>query len=291
MSVEHVEIVQSFGVLEAQSLVSCGEEQSLQAPDVRSALLALLAYAHEEGGLPTKAAWVLDRLVSEAITQRSSMQPVGGWPSLAALAAGSGWFCAHATRFEPAIALEDVQKLSNAQVRRTLCEAFTRALVPPVAAAALCIMIGLHPAWALFVCHRAYQRAGEEDEAAEHAHESARMFDPAVARVVESAVFAVMDVVIRVLRDLDPAQRYAVHDFAQLVAAACQVARQQIQLAADARGGLSLQPLLTMSAEPMHEAEQFVCRDLFGAVMVPAGIVQVVDKKTFCVFEDAFDWS
>lgn len=60
--------------------------------------------------------------------------------------------------FKPVILPTEIRALGESEMRAALLSAFTSRLTPPAAAASLCILIGLHPVWALFVSHQAHFR-------------------------------------------------------------------------------------------------------------------------------------
>lgn len=259
---------------------------------IQESVLQLLGHALNEGQFEAEGAWQLDTRVSRRLEKLHNTSPPGGWARLCALCCGCGILRPARAAFEPSLALKDVLALDDARLRRRLCEAFTQKLVPPASAAGLFMMLGIHPAWGLWVAHSVHNRGAHTGASGSCAGEpgwrDASIFEPHTAEVIERAIFAAIAVAISALRKLDPAQRYPIDAFAALTRAGCRFARAS----ADAQLGrtplLGLPPFLADLDSAIHPHNQdFAAADLIGSVLVPAGIIHTFEDGSFCVFEDS----
>src|SRR5690554_1753937 len=161
-------------------------------------VLQLLGLAHKEGEFQAEGAWQLDAQVSRRLEKLHDTSPPGGWARLCALCCGCGILRPARTAFEPSLAMDEALALDDAALRRRLCEAFTQKLVPPASAAGLFMMLGIHPAWGLWVAHsihnrRAHARASDAG-IGEPGWRDASIFEPHTAEVIERAIFAAIAV-------------------------------------------------------------------------------------------------
>jgi hypothetical protein len=268
-------------------------------------VIHLMAYAHEHGELGVECAWQLDSKVSRRLEKAHDVGPPGGWARLAGLACGCGMLRPARTAFEPNMDMAEAVSLDEADLRRLLCEAFTRKLVPPASAAGLFIMLGIHPAWGLWVAHvthnralaRDAERAGrpgpleyEPPPAIEPGWRDESIFEPHVAEVVNDAVFHSIAAIIATLRKLEPDARYPLDAFARLARNACHFARATAQAKLKESMTLGLAPFLPEFDQPLDQRTQdFAMLDLFDSVLIPAGVARRFDDGSFCVFAGALD--
>lgn len=255
-------------------------------------LRELLRYAHERGDLPTEGAWRLDARVCRVLERREAGAPLGGWARLAALSAGCGFFKAEASSFIPTAQPDALDAMDDAALSRLLMESFTRRLVPPASAAGLFILLGVHPAWALWVSHRAHFSAAADSSTASlntsPGWRDATIFEPQTARCLQDCVFSLVACLVATLRRLDPGARYPMDAFARLTQAACRFARDRAQKALDAQHPLGLAPFLdNADAQICQRSRDFCAMDLFDAVFIPAGAARRFDDGSFCPRPDA----
>jgi|SRR5690554_2495133 len=258
-------------------------------------VLQLLGLAHKEGEFQAEGAWQLDAQVSRRLEKLHDTSPPGGWARLCALCCGCGILRPARTAFEPSLAMDEALALDDAALRRRLCEAFTQKLVPPASAAGLFMMLGIHPAWGLWVAHSIHNRSiaprvadDSDPPAAEPGWRDASIFEAHTAEVIEQAVFCAIAVAISALRKLDPTQRYPIDAFANLTRAGCHFARASADAQLRDATLLGLPPFLQDLSTALHPHNQdFAAADLIGSVLVPAGIIQTFEDGSFSVLKDS----
>lgn len=274
-----------------RDLPSAPEFMPIQEP-----VLQLLSHAHRLGQFEAEGAWQLDARVSRRLEKLHNSSPPGGWARLCSLCCGCGILRPARDAFEPDMEVDDALVLDDAHLRRRLCEAFTRQLVPPASAAGLFIMLGIHPAWGLWVSHSVHNRACQEQGFAaadtppspKPGWRDASIFEPHAADIIEQAVFASIAVAIAALRKLDPAKRYPIDAFARLTRAGCRFARATADAQLRDATTMGLEPfLLNFDASPNSANQDFAAVDLIDSVLVPAGIVHTFEDGSFCVIKDS----
>lgn len=298
---------QMQGLNEYMNLLESGRALPAQlrersAPDLQASVGALIAHGMQAGMLATECAWQLAPRVSRQLEKAYPTTPPGGWARLASLAAGCGILRPRHEGFEPVMEVGQVTALDEAVLRRMLGEAFSCRLVPPASAAGLFIMLGVHPAWALWVSHDVHRRQmanlaratlgaagmGVDALGAAPGWRDTTIFEPHVGACVQEAIFLAIAVLVATLRNLDSTQAYSVDAFARLVRAACQfahsAARQRLKHAPP-RG---LAPFLNGDGDANDpRARDFAAIDLLDTVLLPAGIAQRFDDGSFRVFAHA----
>lgn len=261
---------------------------------IQESVLQLLGLALKEGKFEAQGAWQLDARVSRRLEKLHDTSPPGGWARLCALCCGCGVLRPARAAFEPGLQLQDVLALNDAQLRRRLCEAFTQKLAPPASAAGLFMMLGVHPAWGLWVAHSIHHRRADAGKgvgqpgAGQPGWRDASIFEPHTAHVIEQAIFSAIAVAISALRKLDPAQRYPIDAFAALTRAGCRFARASAEAQLRHTPPLGLPPFLAdldRATGPHHQ--DFAAADLISSVLVPAGVLHTFDDGSFCVIKDS----
>lgn len=270
-----------------------------QPTPIQEPVLQLLSHAHKHGHFEAEGAWQLDAQVSRRLEKQYNTSPPGGWARLCALCCGCGILRPARTTFEPNLKLDDACALDEPTLRRRLCEAFTRKLVPPASAAGLFIMLGIHPAWGLWVAHSIHNRTSSESSASSSAAPSpkpspkpgwrdASIFEAHTAEAIEQAVFTSIAVPIAALRKLDPTKRYPIDAFARLTRAGCRFARATADAQLRDAPIMGLQPFLQNLDTSLNAHNQdFAAADLLDSVLVPAGIAHTFEDGSFCVVEDS----
>ncbi|AWV87828.1 hypothetical protein [Bradymonas sediminis] len=264
------------------------------ATPIQDPVLQLLSHAHQQGHFEADGAWQLAARVSRRLEKLHNTSPPGGWARLCALCCGCGILRPERETFVPNLALDEALNLDDASLRRSLCEAFTRKLVPPASAAGLFIMLGIHPAWGLWVAHSIHNRNSQQENSATDIRSAkpgwrdTSIFEPHTAQAIEEAVFTAIAIPIAALRKLDPTKRYPIDAFARLTRAGCRFARASADAQLHDLTLLGLQPFLQNLNTPLGAHNQdFAAADLLDAVLVPAGIAQTFDDGTFCVHKDS----
>lgn len=297
------------GLSDYMNLMESGRElpaetRECSAPDLQECVVALLAQGLGAGGLATECAWQLDPQVSRQLEKAHPRTPPGGWARLAGLAAGAGILQPQRVGFEPVMQPAEALAQDGETLRRMLCEAFTCRLVPPASAAGLFIMLGVHPAWALWVSHTTHQRQmarlsgismgeapGADAEAAgKPGWRDTTIFEPHVGACVQEAVFMAIAVLVAALRNLESTRAYPLDAFARLVRAACQFAHSAARRRLNHAPLHGLAPFLSgFSVGDDQRMRDFAAIDLLEGVLIPAGIAQRFDDGSFRVFAGALE--
>lgn len=147
----------------------------------------------------TEKAWVLDRRDCRRLEQATNIVPPGGWGGLVQLAAG--------LMLEPT---RETFEQAEHPLDGHLIEAFTKYLVPPGAAAAFFLMLGMHPAWGLAIA----QDVQCGTHLSRHGSSFQRPFGEEATAAVRDVLFISMAGMLGWMRHLSPDRLVALADLA-----------------------------------------------------------------------------
>jgi hypothetical protein len=254
--------------------------------DCHQAVVDLLGHALTRKSLATEGVWRLHREEVWRLEQATGYRPPSGWKKLCALAAGCGVLTARSEDFVPAARLETIEDWGPARTRIELLEAFSQRLVPPAAAAALFLLLGIHPLWGLRLAHRVHRSGGPCS--------SADDIEAQLVDRVDEMVFGALSGIIATLRQLEPHRRYGVDALSSLVGQCCARARREAMTDAFIGGQTVFiddgEPRMWVSEkrDAQIRAQDFTTEGLIGSVFVPAAAMTRFDDGTFCVSDHGF---
>lgn len=232
----------------------------LESFAVKDHVHALLEHAHEQGELPTEAAWRLAPLEERKLVDRYGEIP-GTWSSLCGLAAGAGILQAKRHYFVPTMSLEELDAMSQQDLQVQLIEALTCRLVPPQVAASLFIALNIHPAWGLRLAY-GVQNTGEH-----RIEPMDTMFDADHVEMLAGVVFGLIETIWGIIDGLVAERSYSRRAFGAAIAAAVEEARQE---APGVQTGVSM----FLETGLRHTTVvDVLATELVDDVLIPAGVV------------------
>lgn len=247
----------------------------------RRAVIDLMTFADAAGRLNNSGPWRLAPGESRSLEESLGYAPVGGWATLVALVAGTGAMAATHHGFYPKQTVRAWQDKSDLDIRTDLAEAYTRCLVPPMAAAGLFVSLRIHPLWGLRVA-KAQGGAGEDffDE------DDSGAFDPEDLRIAEVATFGAIAGLMSGLAALPAGLAFPMDAVGAFLGACVRTARE---LAFDAwePGRSGFEVFLGPESSSMSSARGLdaTADDIFDEVLVPAGLVRRLEDGRFTVHE------
>ena len=246
-----------------EHLLESGRKAALPArASTGRALREVLAAPELHDGLFVSAPWQLSAEAALALEDRLDYAPTCGWRHLIGLAAGTGLIRAEYDLF---LRNEDYEEILDArndmELQQLLYNAFSSKLVPPQAAAALYVTLGVHPIWGL---HLARARG-------------VSMAPIGVANVdgIETAakfVFGTIAGFSTALRQCDPEMRYPTDSLVEVLMEAGDVARKMARVDGHV-GGLPLTVEGPTGTDARLTATLAV-QDFFDVWLEPSGAVR-----------------
>lgn len=247
----------------------------------RRPVIDLMTYAEAKNVLNITAPWRLDPKEARDLESALGYAPVGGWSTLVALVAGTGALAATVHGFYPKQTVRSWQDRTDDEVRITLGEAFTRFLVPPVAAAGLFVVLKMNPLWGLRVAkHQGGAGPAIFDE------DAARFFPAEELSVAELGSFGAIAGFMAGLATLSPGVAYPLDTLGPFFGACAATARGLAMEAWEPRSDTI--PIFL----PGGDSEDRVARvfdstaeEILDVVLVPAGLVRRLEDGRFVVHE------
>ena len=268
-------------------IIESGRDSSneFDAEEVARGVDDLVCRCRANEVLEVEGVWRLDRGETLALERETDRRPPGGWRALCALAVGTGALKARDNGFVCGPRASDAWSDRPTMVRRRLLESFTRWLIPPSTAAGLFLAMGVHPLWGLRLARRLHVDAPMIEEPAEGWRDEELMPEADLASL-RKGVFAALSVIVGGLRRLDGDRRYGLESLTGVVGEAIGFGRDQIVTT-----GEGLDVLIEDIGEPEKaraRSLEFAARELFDAVLVPAGAMRRYDDETFGVDPEVF---
>ena len=255
------------------------EHSEFDASTVSQALVDLRTRCGREGELRAEGVWRLDRGEALQLDREGDRRPCGGWRALCSLAVGTGLLRAEEDAFVPG-PRETESFGGGDECRRQLVESFTRWLIPPATAAGMFLAMGIHPLWGLRLARRLHSDAPMLEGSIEDWRDEELLPEADLAEL-RKGVFASLSIIFSGLRRLRTDERYGQPGLIGFIGEALAFGREQIE-----SSGQGLDVLIDDIGEPkkaISRSREFAAREIFDAVLVPAGVMRRYDDDTFAI--------
>lgn len=242
-------------------------EMAFAEEQPRRAILEVLEYAHEQGGLAAPQPWVMASRPARELEERFGYAPAGGWGRLVALMAGADLFEAETEQFVPRTPVALVEQYSNEELQVALLEAFTRGLCPPQSMAGMLVALDVHPMWGLRVAHDVRTRGLPRNQIRDE-----KLFPRPALKLVSQMIYGSVAAFFSVLNELKSDHSYPLDPMVGLFYECAEVARQVTRERLEKPGPLPI--FLSSDFDGVRPTTDFVQTDLFDAVLVPANLAK-----------------
>ncbi len=221
--------------------------------------------------LDTEAAWRLDSRIAQKLADETGHAPPGGWSKFVNLVAGTRWVKTQRERFI-------VQGVPDADenLRQELVEAYTQQLVPPTVASSTFILLGIHPAWGVYLANKMSRTSASSTKRKDD------LFPEATLDVVTRCVYGAIGTVMEALAEVGAEGALSRPAFAKFAQAAIDwTAGRTRDRAPETVGGLD--PFLDRTGGEMDRIGPLWAQELIAEVLVPAGAAKTIGDDLILV--------